>query len=157
MPQRPPCCGSVSASVHAHICPPTLLLTMGYDRSTPEGVWGWRVWEERQLLAAGRGLSLSSRGPPSTGACRLPSVPASLIPNTAWQVLWLRGSRIRVWMWRWFIFVAGDWWDVWGWLEALRFAAFRKGSSWWKRIQSFWFRKRRLEVFPFRFVSLPES
>lgn len=65
MPQRPPCCGSVSASVHAHICPPTLLLTMGYDRSTPEGVWGWRVWEERQLLAAGRGSPSPLVGPPA--------------------------------------------------------------------------------------------
>lgn len=46
------------------------------------------------------------QGPPSPTARGLPSVLA--FSNAAWQVLGLRGRRIRVWMERWFIFVAGD-------------------------------------------------
>lgn len=47
-----------------------------------------------------RGSSSPLTGPPSAAARGLPSVSASLILKAAWQVLGLRGSRIRVWMWR---------------------------------------------------------
>ena len=93
-PNSHPIVAASRPSDHAHICPPALPLTMGYDRSTPEGV-------SARLSGRGAGVGYGGSSSPPEGPPELergrPSVLASLISDAAWQVLWLRGGGIKAW------------------------------------------------------------